>query len=92
MIALGLAMTLITGEINISIGAVMAFSSVAFAEAMKTLPIIFVIKPKISTPVRVFKIFPRILPSRLSGSNRTAVYMSGINAHGIKLFSFAMTV
>lgn len=39
VIALGLAMTLITGEINISIGAVMAFSSVAFAEAMKTLPI-----------------------------------------------------
>ena len=28
---------------------------------------------------------------KLSGSNRTAVYMSGINAHGIKLFSFAMT-
>lgn len=31
VVALGLAMTLITGEINISIGAVMAFSSVVFA-------------------------------------------------------------
>lgn len=28
---------------------------------------------------------------KLSGSNRIAVYMSGINAHGIKLFSFAIT-
>lgn len=40
IVALGLTMTLITGEINISIGAVMAFSSVTFAVCMRTLPII----------------------------------------------------
>ncbi|MDO4322501.1 MAG: ABC transporter permease [Lachnospiraceae bacterium] len=40
VIALGLTMTLITGEINISIGAVMAFSSVTFAVCMKSLPIV----------------------------------------------------
>ena len=28
---------------------------------------------------------------KLSGSNRVAVFMSGINAHNIKIFSFAMT-
>ena len=28
---------------------------------------------------------------KLSGSNRVAVYMSGINAHNIKIFSFAVT-
>ena len=40
IVALGLTMTLITGEINISIGAVMAFSSVTFAVCMRTMPII----------------------------------------------------
>lgn len=38
VVALGLAMTLITGEINISIGAVMAFSSVTFAVTIEKLP------------------------------------------------------
>jgi len=28
---------------------------------------------------------------KLSGSNRVAVFMSGINAHNIKIFSFAVT-
>lgn len=43
VIALGLAMTLITGEINISIGAVMAFSSVAFAVSVDRFPMIIAI-------------------------------------------------
>lgn len=43
VIALGLTMTLITGEINISIGAVMAFSSVAFAVAIQHVPMIIAI-------------------------------------------------
>ena len=38
VVALGLAMTLITGEINISIGAVMAFSSVTFAVTIEKFP------------------------------------------------------
>lgn len=40
VIALGLAMTLITGEINISIGSVMAFSSVVFAVTVDKIPLI----------------------------------------------------
>lgn len=40
VIALGLAMTLITGEINISIGSVMAFSSVVFAVTVDKMPMI----------------------------------------------------
>lgn len=39
VVALGLAMTLITGEINISIGSVMAFSSVTFAVLIAKFPI-----------------------------------------------------
>ena len=38
VVALGLAMTLITGEINISIGSVMAFSSVTFAVLIAKFP------------------------------------------------------
>ena len=43
IVALGLAMTLITGEINISIGSVMAFSSVVFAIMVDKFPMVIAI-------------------------------------------------